>query len=166
LFNSSSTLNPQTSGMLGPPTIAEIRLNLRDQPEINRLIDEYEFDVADICEAAVKSVMYFNMSQPPIMTQFSTTNFPWRYQWLDGICAHLYEIASGFYRRNHLKHQTAGLAVDDINREQEYLQAWKIRFERWSTWVKTKRVQLNMEEGFGALGSSYSRIGYRGGYYW
>jgi hypothetical protein len=164
LFTISATLNPYSSGLVGPPNLDEIRLNLRDQPEINRLIDEFEFDVADICEAAVRSVMYFNMTQPQVNMYFATTNFPWRYQWMDGIAAHLYEMASSYYRRNVLQHQTAGLSVNDLNREQAYNQAWQTRNERWSTWVKTKKVEINMSEGFGEFASSYSNYdGYRGG---
>lgn len=164
LFVTGQTSNPAASGVVGPPTLAEVRVNLRDQPEINRLIDEYEFDVADISEAVVRSVMYWNMAQPPVNRYFSTINFPWRYQLMDGVAAHLYEIAAGYYRRNVLQHQTAGLNVNDLNREQSYMQAWQIRNERWTGWVKTKKVEINMSEGFGVFGSTYSNNdGYRGG---
>lgn len=158
LFTLSQTKNPSTSGIVGPPTLAEIRLNLRDQPELNRLIDEYEFDAADICDAVLRTCMYFNMTQPPISIQFSTVSFPWRYQWMDGIAAHLYEVASSYYRRNYLKHQNAGLQIDDLNREREYMQAMQLRMERWIKWVQMKKVELNMQEGFGHFGSPY--LGY------
>jgi hypothetical protein len=100
--------------------------------------------------------MYFNMTQPPVNTVYDTRTFPWRYQWLDGIAAHLLECAANHYRRSTLKHQTGGLNVDDLNREQEYLQAWKLKFDRWSKWVQAKKVELNMNEGFSTMSSPYA----------
>lgn len=154
LFSTSNTTEVGGSG--GAPTLQEIRVNLRDQPEINRLIDEYEFDLADICDAIVRAVMYFNQSQPPIPWVFTTNNFPWRFYWLDGIASYLYETAASFYRRNRLKHQTAGLAVDDLDREREYTQAYQMRLDRWQKWTVQKRVELNMQMGFSTFGSPYA----------
>jgi hypothetical protein len=155
LFTTSSTANPQNA-QIGPPTLGEIRLNLKDYPESNRLIDSFEFDVADVCEAMVLSIQYWNMTPPPLIISYNTTNFPWRYQWLDGITAHLYEAAAAYYRRNNLKHQAGGLAIADLDKEREYLQAWQIRYERWTKWVQMKKVELNVAEGFGTLSSDYS----------
>lgn len=155
LFTTSGTANPSQTGKIGPPTLDEIRLNLKDFPESNRLIDTFEFDVADICEAVVLSIQYWNVTPPPITISFNTINFPWRYQWLDGITAHLYEAAAAYYRRNNLKHQAGGLAIADLDKEREYLQAWQIRYERWTKWVQMKKVELNVAEGFGTLSSDY-----------
>lgn len=166
LFTTNMTSSPNTSGVVGAPSLNEIRINLRDNPEINRMIDEFEFDVADICDAIVRTINHFNSAPPPLRLQFNTTTFPWRYPWMDGIAAHLYECAAGFYRRNMLKHQTGGLTVDDINREREYLQAWQTRFERWTKWVQMKKVQLNMEEGFMTFGSPYGNVGHRATGWW
>lgn len=159
LFTTSGTTNPSLSGVVGAPTSQEIRIALRDNPNLNRLIDEFEFDIAEICDAIVRTTLYFN-SAPPIAGQlFDTRTFPWRYQWMDGIAAHLYEYAATYYRRNALKHQTGGVNVDDLNKEREYLQAWKLRQDKWTSWVQMKKVETNMSEGFGTLHSPYASTG-------
>lgn len=140
---------------LGPPTIQEIRLALRDSPEGNRLTDEYEFDVAEICDAVVRSVHYWN-SAPPLINAFcTTTTFPYRYQWLDGITADLFERAASYYRRTHLPYQSGGIAVDDLNKSKEYLEAAEMRRQRWEYFVKMRKSQLNAESCYGTLGSTY-----------
>lgn len=167
LFTTSGTANPAQSGQVGAPSLHEIRLNLKDHPESNRLIDDYEFDVPDICEAIVRSVQFWNTAPPPLTIAYNTTNFPWRYQWMDGIAAHLFEAAASYYRRNNLKHQAGGLSIDDLNKEREYLQAWQMRYERWTKWTQMKKVELNVAEGFGVFGSPYAHSpSIRGGGYW
>lgn len=153
LYTITGTVMPTFN--TGHPSLDEIRVSLKDFPESNRLIDTYEFDVADICEAMVKSVLYWNTTSPPISISYNTINFPWRSQWIDGISAYLYEAAATYYRRNSLKHQAGGLAIDDLNKEREYLQAWQIRNERWTKWVQQEKVSINMREGFGTFGSAY-----------
>lgn len=140
----------------GPPTIAEIRLHLRDFPEGNFLLDEYEFDPAEIAASISRCVMYFNEAAPPIQKKFNTTNFPFRYHWMEGIVAELFLTAAHQYRRNSIKTSAAGLATADLDKEKEYLQAHLMHKQAWLDFVKTKKCNLNMQEGFGSLGSPYS----------
>src|SRR5258708_24799507 len=55
-----------------------------------------------------------------------------------------------------LKYQAAGTAVDDLNMEREYLQAWQIRNERWQKWVQMKKVEINLAAGFSTYGDRKS----------
>mgnify|MGYP003344969451 FL=1 len=85
---------------LGPPSLAEVRLHIRDFPENNLLLDDYEFDEAEVYMAAERCVMYFNEISPPIQQRFTTKNFPFRYHWLEGIVYYLFITAADWHRRN------------------------------------------------------------------
>lgn len=142
---------------LGPPTIAEIRLHLRDAPEGNILLDEYEFDVAEIAASISRCVAFFNESPPPIQRRFSTANFPFRYHWMEGVVADLFLSAAHQFRRNAVKSSAAGLSTSDLDKEKEYMQAHAYHKQNWTEFVKMTRIRMNMEEGFGSLGSDYRR---------
>lgn len=141
----------------GPPSLAEVRLHLRDYPENNMLLDEYEFDESEIALAIVRPIEYFNERPPPLSQRYSTTDFPYRYYWLEGICWQLFLSAANWYRRNRMPYQAGGLAVDDTNKEKEYLQAAQIYGQSYQDWVKLEKVRINMEAGFGCFGSDYGR---------
>lgn len=141
----------------GPPTLAEIRLHLRDSgPEDNFLIDTMEFDGAELAACITRPIDEFNSMPPPLNTQYNTSNFPYRSPWLDAICGHLFMMAAHHYRRNHLPYSAAGISIDDKNKEQNYMQAAMLFKQKWETWAKYKKVQLNMEAGIGDLLSGYS----------
>lgn len=142
----------------GPPSIAEIRLAIRDsggEDNLWRALEE--FDNAEIALCIRRPVEAFNELPPPISIRFTTTNFPYRYYWLQGIIAHLYLLAARHYRRVHLPYQSAGLTVMDKAKADEYertgLQTWQ-EYMQWARYIK---VQLNMNEGYGEVQSPYSR---------
>lgn len=147
----------QSTSRMGPPTLAEIRLHIRDNAaEDNYLLDEYEFDAAEIAASIVRPVEQFNAMPPPILQSYNTSNFPWRYPWLEAIVANLYMTAAAHYRRNHLSYSAAGVNVDDKNKEQQYLQAAMLHKKNWDQWAKMQKVNLNMENGWGLIPSGYS----------
>jgi hypothetical protein len=141
----------------GPPTLAEIRLHLRDSaPEDNFLLDDIEFDDAEIAASIVRCVDQFNNMPPPISQVYNTSNFPFRYYWLEGIVGNLLTTAAHKYRRNQLAYSAAGIQVDDQNKEQQYLQAAMMHKQKWEQWATGAKVNLNMESGFGSLLSGYT----------
>lgn len=139
----------------GPPTTQELRLYLRDTPEGNRLTDQYEFDVAEICDAMVRSVHEWNTAPPLINIAYDTITFPYRMYWIIGIVANLLENSSHWFRRTTLPYQGGGLAIDDLDKFKEYEAAAAQMRQRWTTWVQMNKVQTNMASGFGTLGSPY-----------
>jgi hypothetical protein len=105
----------------GPPNIDEIRLSIRDNaPEENRLLDDFEFDLAEICHATETGVRIWNESQPPINVNFTTINYCVRSKWIQYIAGHMFQVAAHRFRRNHLPYQAGGLSVDDQNKFQQY----------------------------------------------
>lgn len=139
----------------GPPSIAEIRLHLRDSsPAESFLLDNIRFDDAEIAHAAASTVQQFN-EMPPPLNHYTTSSFPFRYHWLTGICSHLFRIAAEQYRANNLKYSAAGLSVDDQDKEVNYDRAAQDRRQEWLSFVKTKKAELNISLGFGSYGSHY-----------
>lgn len=144
----------------GPPLLGEVRLHLRDYPEGNRLLDEYEFDASEIAMATVRAVDWFNEVEPPLDTRFSTATFPNRFHWLEAIISGLFRNAAHYFRRNSMQYSAGGLQVSRIDKEREYLQAAEMHWQKWEDWARKTKVRVNADAGFTTQGSSYD------GFYW
>jgi hypothetical protein len=144
----------------GPPSMAEVRLELRDYPEVNRLLDNYEFDEAEILHAALRCVDYFNEVPPELDQRFDSSNFTWRYHWMEGIVYHLLQVAISWLDRNKLNYSAGGVQVDDLGRSGPYIAHMQMRKQKWEEWVKRTKTRLNAESGFLSLGSEYNQSGW------
>lgn len=146
----------------GPPTIDEIRLFIRDNaPEENFMLDDFEFDLAEICQAAELGVRYWNTAQPPIGIFFNTTNYAVRDRWLGFIAGQMFMVAAHRFRRNQLQYQAGGMTVDDQNKYQQYQQVGMAMIQDYKEWVKQKKVQLNCEMAITSYGSAYGATAYQ-----
>ena len=141
----------------GPPSLAEVRLELRDYPEVNRLLDNYEFDEAEILHAALRCIDYFNEIPPELDQRFDSSNFTWRHHWMEGIVYHLLQVAISWLDRNKLSYSAGGVQVDDLGRSEPYLRHMQMRKQKWEEWVKRTKIRLNSESAFMSLGSEYSQ---------
>lgn len=161
LIINRSTFGEQNYG--GAPSIAEIRLHLRDSaPNESFLLDNLMFDDAEIALAISRPIMYWNEIPPPIAT-FTTQNFPFRYHWLEGICANLFFMVAEQFRRNQLDYAAAGVTVNDQNKEGNYEQAGQRRWDAYREWVRLKKAQINLEGAYGQVGSLYQYGAYSSG---
>lgn len=141
----------------GPPTLEEIRLSLRDNAGAdNPLLDDVEFDAAEIASAVLRPIQYWNEVPPPLGMMESTTTFCFREMWLLGIQAHLLEIAAHHYRRNSLPYSAAGISTDDKNKEQPYMAAAMMRIQQYQDLMRVKKIELNMRSFGGSIGSTYA----------
>jgi hypothetical protein len=141
----------------GPPTIGEIRLQLRDSsPDENRLLDNVTFDDAEIALALTRTVQYYNEVPPPLTTPYTTQNFPSRWFWIEGAISVLFRIVAEYYRKNHLAYQAGGIAVDDMNKAAEYDQAADRRWDGFTKWTTSNKMSKNVEEGWGEIDSQYA----------
>jgi hypothetical protein len=147
----------------GPPTAAEIRLHLRDSaPEESYLLDTLAWDAAELAEAVAACVDVWNEMLPPIRT-YTTKNFPYRINWINGVIAILYRMAAEWYARNDMQYQTAGVAVNDMAKSQWYQTEGAKKWEEYKKWVQGQKIAANIAGGFGSVESSYRRTG--GGLY-
>lgn len=139
----------------GPPPMAEIRLHLRDSnPAESFLLDHLMFDDAEIALAIMRPIQYWNEIPPPIAT-FTTQDFPYRYHWLEGICANLFFMVAEQFRRNQLSYSAAGVTLDDQNKEPNYEQAGQVRWQAYKDWVRAQKASINLEGAYGEIGSLY-----------
>lgn len=143
----------------GPPTIAEIRLHLRDSgPNENYLLDNIRFDDAEIAHAAVLPVEQWNELPPPVGV-YSTSTFPFRYHWLHAICGHLFLMVAEQFRANNLKYSAAGVQIDDQDKEVNYERAAQMRLGIWNDFIRKKKAEINLSQCWGGIGSPYGGYG-------
>jgi len=155
-----STFGPQGQ-QSGPPSIAEIRLHLRDSsPAESYLLEHVMFDDAEIALAITRPVMYWNEIPPPLDAVYNTQNFPFRYHWLEGICANLFMMVAEQYRRNQLAYSAAGMSVDDQNKEASYERAGQARWQAYREWVRATKASINLESCYGEVTSNYKYSAY------
>jgi len=148
-------INNVMDGM-GSLTVQELRMTMMDSsPSENLRLDDIEFGAEQILLALTRPIDYFNERPPPLGYKFSTRNFPFREAWRKAALAHLYEFAATNYRRNHLSYQAGGTAIDDLNRFNEYGQASKELMAEWTEFVNLKKLELNMMQVSGHVGSPY-----------
>jgi hypothetical protein len=153
----------------GPPTIAEIRLELRDSSplESDLLDDSVAWDNSEIAAALVSAVDYWNESLPPIPPYYTTQNFPFRYWWKQAAKAMLFRVAAEWHRRNQVAYSAGGVSFDDHGmKAQQYDQAADSIWAEYKQFVKERKISNNLEAGWGELGSDYGRISYPAGGYW
>lgn len=149
-----------------PPTLAEIRLHMRDSdPGENSLLDTVQFDDAEIAHAIEIPVIYWNESNPPISQKYNTSTYPYRFWWLEGVVARLYLMAAHWYRRNHLPYAAGGIQVDDLNKAAEYERIGQQKWEEYKLFVLHRKVSLNCEAAITTQGSIYGGYWWRGGWY-
>lgn len=136
----------------GPISIPELRLHLRDNgpSQDNFLIDESEFSISEIIGCMERPVLYFNEASPPIDRKYTTKNFPYRFNWLNGTCAGLYTLAAAHYRRNAKQIEAAGgVNLNDKTKAMEYEQKGQELWAEYKRWTQTQKASLNAEACFG-----------------
>lgn len=148
------------TNMAGPPSVAEIKLHLRDSdPADNLWLGIEEFDLAEIAACIERPILYWNESQPPINVAYTTATFPYRYYWLEGIIACLYKLAAKHYTRVHLPYQQqGGLMIDDKNKAKEYQAIAESSWNEFKDWVLRKKVEINAWGAVQGVGSAYFGI--------
>lgn len=149
-----------SSNVEGPPTVAEVRLHLRDSsPAESFLLNGFRFSDEEISAAIVRPVMYFNETPPTLGTRYNTNSFPFRFHWMEAIAAYLFIMAAEKYRANQLAYQ-AGTRIDDQNKEPNYEAAAQRRLNLWHAFVINKKDEINRAEFTGSSLSAYSYYGW------
>ena len=141
-------------------TDLDIRIYLRDtNPEANLLIKDLEFTPEEIRTAMTLAVDKWN-DQPPYLQNYDYRTFPWRSALLQGTCANLLFIAANRYRRNDLKYDAAGGSVADQDKYQQYDAAGGVLWQQFTEWIKSNKMAINMESGWGMIAGGFRSIPY------
>jgi hypothetical protein len=127
----------------------DVRIFLRDaDPEANKLIGDLEFSPEEIRTAWTLAVDKWNET-PPHVVQYTVTTFPYRYHLLMQTTANLMTIAAHLYRRNHLKYNVPGGAIDDQDKGPAYDAAAARLTRQFDEWMAKEKISLNMAQGWG-----------------
>jgi hypothetical protein len=147
---------------VGPPTISEIRLWLRDTcPSANTLLDDFEWQDFEIAAAIRRPIDWFNAEPPPLNMDATVLDFPFRYPWMNFTIGELLRMAGHLLRRNRLRYSAGGTELDPEARATEYEQIGSQMIEESKTQLRDIKITINISGGFSSLGSAYSRWGYR-----
>jgi hypothetical protein len=126
----------------------DIRFWLRDnEPELNTLLDDFEFTPEEIRQALTYAQDYWNET-PPYIGNMDYDRTPFRFHLMQGTVGNLLFIAANRYRRNHLQYQAGGLVIDDNNKAQEYDAAGTRLWEQYKQWVRMNKRSINAQNGF------------------
>lgn len=138
-----------------PLTISDVRLALRDYPDCNELLDDYEFSAREIMDCIREPVDYWNEALPPV-SPFTVSNFPFRQHWLNAVIACLLRRIARWYDRNRLQYSAAGVSVDDRNKGPVYKADAQQMWQEYTQWVTQKKVAINIDNGFSFLAGQWS----------
>ena len=146
----------QPGMVVGPPSISDIRMALLDFDANNQLLQDFEFDGADIANAVIRPVRMWNEMPPPIGLH-TTKTFPFREIWMSGIQSFLLEAAAHRFRRNDLPYNGGNLTVNDMGKEQNYARAAAAYKQQFVEMMQRKKIEINHTRGSKSLLSSYYR---------
>jgi hypothetical protein len=138
----------------GIPTVAEVRLYLRDTPADNTLLDDVEFSAAEVMAALRRPIDIWNETTPDVI-RYTAATFPWREHWMQAAVGYLMKTASYHYFRNELSYSSGGLSAADKDKGQTYMKLAEMQLEEFKSWMMRKKVEINMNMGYGTLGSPY-----------
>ena len=147
-----------TSPAAGPPTVYSIRQRLFDlSPDDNELLDEVEFRTDQVMEAMAWPIHTFNDQLPRDGGTYISANFPWTNKWADATVGRLLWTAANNFRRNQLNVQGGSIAINDKNREKEYLKEAKELMLSFQSWVGQEKYAKSALNAYGGVYSQYVR---------
>ena len=132
-------------------TDLDVRIWLRDNdPEANKLLDDYEFSPEEIRTAMTLTVDHWN-DQPPYIKSYDYDKFPYRSKLLQGTAANLLFMAAHRFRRDSLQYSAGGLTIQDQEKYQQYDNAGNGLWQQYHDWVMWNKRSLNAEQGFATI---------------
>lgn len=155
-----STLSPDLEAGVEVPVgeielnqfVNQVRLFIRDSPELNRLIKGVESSNRQIIWAIADTLDEFNTTPP--FTGYGVRNFPSKNLLMRGTVATLLESVGLLQTRNHLSFSDGGLQVG-VSDKTPFLQAWIQLFRgQYETRKDRLKVADNIERGWGGGVSS------------
>lgn len=142
----------------GPPTLADLRMQLRDTMLENSLTDLPEFSDQEIIFCLAKPLRVWNETPPPVF-QARASNFGcYRENWLKATCGELFTMAAMWYRRNRFNAAGGGIQDDSLAKAPEYDQAAQLLQQQWTQWMQLEKNRISALQFMGTFGSAYGRI--------
>lgn len=143
--------------------VSQVRMYLRDYPELNRLIDGEETSDRMIAWAVIDTLDDIN-NTPPFLGAYNVENFPYRHLLMRGTVISILESVGMLQTRNQLNYSDGGISVQASDKAPMIMQ-WIGMFR--STYEQKKKdykISMNLAMGFDgqSIQSDYYFIG---GYY-
>jgi hypothetical protein len=137
----------------GPLTIAEIRMELKDVCGAqNMLLGDVEFSDDEITHAIFKPIEEFNETYAPT-TNFTTVNFPFRFNWRRATTGYLLQTIGWHYERNNLRYKAGDVSVDDKDKFATYNKEAVRVLNEWREFIAHKKLEMNARNAWGSLSS-------------
>jgi hypothetical protein len=136
---------------IGPITLGEIRMELRDFPGLNVAWENAEFSDAEIVHAILKPIRAFNETLPRVVS-YGTSAFPWRDRWLEGAVATLLRMAGYWYLRNsrNIKYGD-NVTEDDKDKVSSYMQIAEMKWAGYLQFCTEEQVRANWASGLSSF---------------
>lgn len=143
-----------TEKLCGPPTLQELRLELRDSPIQNIRIGDFEFSDAELIYCLSRPLLQWN-ERPPNIKKFTASTFPYRYNWTRAVVGELMALAAHYYRRNKTQMVAAGVTDQSLDRDQSYDMMSQMLRQEWLAFVDHKKVEINAQAAWGTHNSGW-----------
>jgi hypothetical protein len=144
-----------TTRVIGPPTIRELRIALRDTMMENSLLSDVEFDDAEIVNALARPLRQWNETPPPVAF-FNSQEFPFHEHWLKASMALLMRSAAYWYERNNIGATHGGVTLNDRSKMQPYMIMAQELYKEWEEFIISKKVSINAARCMGYVSSPYT----------
>lgn len=134
-------------------TPGDVQRFLRDYPDFNILLKNFQFDPEDVNAAMRFAISEFNALTP--ISSYTQTNFPNEWILLLGTAAHLCLSEAFLQLRNQVTYQDGDVAVGIDDKHQPYMALQAALKADWKEAAKNYKQQKNMEACYDSLSSGY-----------
>lgn len=135
----------------GPLELSRIRGKLRDYAALNDIHGFPEFSTAEVLNAILEPVMYYN-ELPPFVRAYSVSDFPYRVQWLDATVSRLLQTAGLWMQRNQVSLNAEGVTSDDRSKFTAILRYSAALWDKYESFVRSDKMRQNIQNGFKIMG--------------
>lgn len=142
----------------GPVTEQEVRMALRDYACFNTFLQTEESYPSEIMFAIRRPVDLWNEMPPAGVAYHTVTSFPYRENWLEATIGYLLRSHAAHRRRNELTISNSTIQMRDNDKHETYEQLGAQRIGEYKEWVREAKRAINVQLGFGTLGSRYGRL--------
>lgn len=149
LLSVEPTISHRSIGQIpsGPLTFSEIRLRLRDYPELNEYWGNYEYSADEILHAILEPIKFFNEMVPHSIS-FSPEAFPFRHAWLEAVVARLLFIGGSYFLREERTVQYQDNKQDSSQgKAEKYISIAQAMWDRYAMFCKEQKVLAHWSGG-------------------
>lgn len=137
--------------------LVKIRIRLKDQIALNRLLGTYESDESQIIEAISTALDDFNQRIPT--TNYTLVNFPKTEILIRSAIVELLISQGILFSRNILPYNDGSLTINDMEgKDQKYVQWISIFAQKVERQIDNWKVQLNLAKFTGGISSPYKSL--------